>query len=230
MNRLDWTTLAGRVDAMTLRERAMIFAALVLVIVLPAYAFVIEPAFKTQRELLARIHQNQSQAESARREIQKLLGASDDAVAGEGAKLRALQARIAQTEKAIETAQGRLVAPQRIPELLRDVLARHGDVKLVSLRVVPGAPVGATPAPAPAGVPADAKSAASPAQAAFYRHGLEIAVRGDYFALLRYIADLEKLPWALIWGDLAFEVRRHPEIELRFTLYTLSGDPAPIRI
>jgi MSHA biogenesis protein MshJ len=233
---LDWHRLTERVDAMTLRERAMIFAALVLLIALPPYAFLIEPEFKAQRAALVRIHQGQSQLESARREIGRMLGAAGDesGLGGERAKLRELEKRIAEAEKSIAATRAKLVSPQRMPELLRQVLARHGQVRLVSLQVVPGAAVGAPAAPAPAAPAAKPAPGGKPApaapQVALYRHGVEIAVRGDYFGLLRYVADLEALPWSLGWGSLSVELRQHPEVELRLTLYTLSADPSPIRL
>lgn len=235
-----WRKISERVDAMMLRERALIFAAIALLGVLLPYALLVAPQFTTQKSALARIHRDQSQLDSARREIEKLLSAGEDhAIGGERTKLQEVEARTARAEATIAAKRKQLVPPQRVPEMLRDVISRNPRITLVSLDVVPGAPLNAvSPKPAAAAAPAAstvpkvAASVAKPGpiarEAALYRHGVEVTVRGDYFGLMDYVAELEKLPWALIWGELLLEVQAHPEISLRLKLYTLSEERAPI--
>lgn len=226
----QWRKISDRVDAMMLRERALIFAATTLIGVLPPYALLVAPQFTAQKGALARIHRDQSQLDSARREIEKLLSAGEDqAIGGERAKLKQIEARVARVEETIAAKRKQLVAPQRVPEMLRDVISRNPRIALVSLDVVPGAPVGAASArPAAAATTPAAKPGPVVRESALYRHGVEVTVRGDYFGLMDYVAELEKLPWALVWGELLLEVQAHPEISLRLKLYTLSEERAPI--
>ena len=220
-----WKNVAERIDAMTLRERALMFAAVVALVIFPVYTLLVAPEFGAQKNALTRIHRDQSQVDAARREIERLVKAGDveASFAEDLAKLRALQARIAAADGAIAAKRKRLVPPERVPELLRDVVARNVPLKLVSLDLAAGGPVSAVTPPAPG-----AKPVAGAQEGALYRHGVEIALRGDYFGVLNYVKDLERLPWSLIWGDMQLEVQAHPEILLRLKLYTLSDDRAPI--
>jgi MSHA biogenesis protein MshJ len=59
---------------------------------------------------------------------------------------------------------------------------------------------------------------------------VELTVRGTYMDLIDFLADLEKLPWRLIWGRSEFLVDAYPAITLRVTLYTLSTDRAAVTL
>jgi MSHA biogenesis protein MshJ len=71
------------------------------------------------------------------------------------------------------------------------------------LRVLPGSPIEGSP---------------------LFRHGVEITLTGSYFELLRYLADLEKLPSRLLWGSAEIQAEQYPEVRLTLQIFTLSPD------
>ena len=196
-----WQRVAAQIDEMSLRQRALMFAAVSLVVVLAAYVALIDPVLGKQKQLIDRVNRDQSQLSAVRAQLQSLLkdaqGVKQDP---EQAPLRALEERIAELEKNLGARKGVLVAPARLPALLRDLLGKNRQLKLESLKVLPAA-----------GVSGD-----------LYRQGVELTLKGTYFDLLGYLSDLEKLPSRLLWGGAELQTELYPEVRLTFEVHTLT--------
>jgi MSHA biogenesis protein MshJ len=196
-----WQRLAAQIDQMSLRQRALMFAAVSLVVVLAAYVALIDPVLGKQKQLIDRVNRDQSQLTAVRAQLQSLLkeapGAKQDP---EQAALRALEERIAELEKSLGARKGVLVAPTRLPALLRELLGKNRQLKLESLKVLPAAEVSGE----------------------LYRQGVELSLKGTYFDLLGYLSDLEKLPSRLLWGGGELQTELYPEVRLTFEVHTLT--------
>jgi MSHA biogenesis protein MshJ len=202
-----WQPIAARIDEMTLRQRAMLFATISLVVVVLAHILLIEPILVRQKSLIDRVNRDQSQLAAVRAQLQGVLKDQDaGAKDPEQEVLAKLEARMAAAEKSLAERKRGFVAPARLPVLLKDLLGPGQNVRLESLRVVPGAPV----------------EAAND----FYRHGVELSLKGGYFDLAQYLAGLEKLPVRLLWGRMELQVEQYPEVRLLLQVNTVSTQRA----
>lgn len=248
--KFSYAKIATRIDDMTLRERGLMFAAGVMVLMMLPYSLVIDPALKTQRRLLDQIQKDQSQISALGNEIRKLaLEQSDAPNSANREKLRVLDESLALVEKQIEDSRSQLVPADRISTLLRGVLSKTGRVTLVSISAASGTPalerpngvrageqrastdgtpVAATPASPQAGSPSAQESTAT--DFGLYRRGVQLTVRGNYLDLVQLLGDLEKLPWRMLWGKAEFKLEQYPNVTLRVTLYTLSNDKAAVTL
>lgn len=202
-----WARMAARVDEMTLRQRAMLFATLSLALIVFAHVLFIEPVLGKQKQLIDRVNRDQSQLNAVRAQIESVL--TEQAAGRRDPELAAvleLEARVAAVEKALAERKQGFVAPTRLPALVRSLLGPGHSVRLESLRVVPGAQI-----EGPAGL---------------YRHGVEVTLKGSYFDLLQYLAQVERLPARLIWGRTELQVDQYPEVRLTANVWTLSAQPA----
>lgn len=201
--KLYWQRFAARIDEMSLRQRAMLFAAVSLVVVMLVHVAFIDPVLVKQKNLIDRVNRDQSQLAAVRSQIEKLL---NDPSAGlkdpEQAALRDLELRLAEVEQKLAARKEAFIAPSRLPTLLKDLLGKNRPVRLESLRLVPGTPV--------------------EAGAELYRHGVEMTLKGTYFDLMHYLTELEQLPARLLWGPLELQVEQYPEVKLTLQVYTLS--------
>lgn len=213
-------SLEERFDRMAPRERVLV-AAGVLTVLCYAYALLFAAPVVGQRSRVA--------ADAAA--LQSQIGALDEALATLGktagpdaqrAHRDGLRVQIAALDREMRGMQRTLVAPAEMPGLLRSVLARHGHLKLISLRNAPVEKLERPPA-AP-GQPAPA--AASPSQRAIYRHTVEIRLSGSYAELHAYLAQLERMPWQMYWGRLDVEAKDYPRLVATLTVHTLSLDKA----
>ena len=195
-----WERIAARIDDMALRERALLFATLSLLLVALAYVGFIDPVLVRQKGLIERAKRDQSQLAAVRAQIEGLL--KEQQVDPEQAALRDLEQRVAEAEQALAAKKQSFAAATRLPALVRDLLGQGRPVRLEALRVLP------------------AKQVESGDE--LYRHGVELTLKGAYFDLLQYLADLERLPVGLLWGPAELQVEQYPEVKLTVQVYTVS--------
>ena len=210
----DWKGLAARIDDMSLRERAMLFASASLVIVVFAHVVLIDPVLRRQKSLIDRVTRDQSQINAVRGQIEQIVKAGDSAPRHPDEQaIETLQREIAEADREMAARQGSLIAPERLPALLKELLGPGQAVRLESLRLLPGEAL-----------------RAGAGDAALYRHGVELALKGSYFDLLRYLEELEKHSSALLWGSVELQVEQYPEVRLRLVIQTLSPNASLLSI
>jgi MSHA biogenesis protein MshJ len=204
---------AERIDAATLRERVMIFLAATLVLVFLVNAALIEPLRAKQRRIAAETKQIAQDLEAVQLRLPGLVqNAARDPDAPNRTRLTALREQLAQLNARIGQEQRRFTPPERMRDVLQEMLRRNKGLTLVDLKTLPVAAVGAAPAGATGG--------------GAYRHGIEFAVSGSYAELYEYLRMLERLPTQIYWGRAELAVGEHPSLTLRLTAYTVSFDPA----
>ncbi|MFN2645415.1 MAG: hypothetical protein ABR570_10520 [Burkholderiales bacterium] len=204
---------AGRIDALGLRERVLIFFVLALALVIIANALAIGPLRAKQRRLATEMAQAQKDLAGLQTQLDTLVrGTQYDPDAANRERrtqlredLRALNLRIADQQR-------RFTPPERMRRLLAELLERHRGLVLVDLRTLPVAPA----TRAPVGL----------TSTSMYRHGLELTVRGTYGELYDYLRSLENLPNQLYWARAELAVTTHPLITLKITVHTVSFDRA----
>ena len=178
-----WIQQARRIDALTLRERAIMFVSLATALVGAADALVISPRMAEQSALTTQLRQRTTELDSMRFSLAGAGGAAADTPA---ARLQR-ELREAQTQqRAVEAEVALRIADSahgtRLPELLGRVLRRHERLTLLRLATVP------TPVtPPPNGIPLQ---------------GVDLSVRGSYGDLTQYVADAEREMPGLRWGEI----------------------------
>lgn len=133
-----WIQLCARLDAMTLRERAMVFAAATAGIVFLAYTMVLQPLLARQTVLLAQIRQQQNQVNGIDGEIAQMAArfvVDPDAEAR--AHLHEVQRDIDHGSAALLNMQRGLVAPEKIASMLEHLLRGDGKLRLLSMKTLP---------------------------------------------------------------------------------------------
>lgn len=231
----QWIKFGTKLDAMTLRERAMVFVAVTATILFLIYTVSVEPMLARQKLLLAQIKQQQNQIAGIDMEITaKAQGFSVDPDAGSRAQLQTARAGIDRISADLLAVQKGLVAPEKIAPLLENLLSGHGKLRLMAMKTLPVTGMNETFAPSTAmPVAAAPAQALQPTQAAanapkprelLYRHGVEIVLQGSYLDMVSYMAALEALPVQLFWGRASLDAQQYPNSRLTLTLYTLSLD------
>ena len=218
--------LATRIDALTLRERVLLFAAVAASAVFAVVFFGLGPMIATQDMLRTRIVQQQNNLEGIDNEIrEKVEAAQVDPDAPTRARILAARAQLDGLATSLRAMQNGLVPPERMAPLVDGILRANGRLQLVSLRTLPVEPVhgAAKPQAAPASATDEAQSA-DKQDALLYRHGVEVTVRGNYLDMIATMAALEAMPTQLFWGSAQLEAETWPASRLTLTLHTLSLD------
>lgn len=221
--------LAARMDALSLRERGMVFGATVAVLAFAGHTFVLAPQDAKQAALRTQIDQQQAAIAAIDGEITaRVEGSRIDPDAQSRARLNTMQQEMGQLGSQLLALEHGLVPPERMGPLVDGILRANGRLKLVSMRTLPAEPL-AAPDTTPAAAAAPAASAgAAPAAASdvplLYRHGVEVTVRGNYLDMVDYMSALDAMPTRMFWGRARLDVETYPGARLTLTLHTLSLD------
>ncbi|MFC5547357.1 hypothetical protein [Massilia aerilata] len=224
-----WLQFAARIDALSQRERVMVFAAVLAALAFLGQVALLAPLQRKQDLLKNHIvQQRASLAETETAIAHKVAEAEVDPDLQARKQLAALRAETARMSERMREVQSGLVPPERIAPLLESILRANGRLKLVSLQTLPVGSLNALGAdgasPEAAATPAPAAPAARQPDLLF-RHGVELTVRGSYLDMVDYMGALEALPTQLFWGKAQLQVEQYPTVRLTLTLYTLSLDP-----
>ncbi len=221
--------MTAKFDALQMREKRMVAAAVLFGIVMGGYTFGVEPAQQRAAALRKQIAQQKTDLQTTQAQLMALRAQLRDPDAPNKQALAETRAKLAVAERALQEYDAKLVPPERVPQLLQSVLAHHRGLQLVSLQTLPPSPLLAPKAEekAPAGTAAKPAPAPAPAErgANIHKHGLEIRMAGSYLDLLAYVEELERLPQKLLWGRMSLSTAAWPRSELTLTVYTLSLDP-----
>lgn len=195
----------SRIDAMSLRERAMVALTVLAVLWAIWDALLMRPLNaleQARQEQLASVTQQLGELNHA---IQTLAGGrAGNPEQDARRRLAGLRARAVEVDTELRTVTRELVPPNEMTTLLETVLEQTGRLRLVGMETLPAEPV-----------ETDA------GETGYYRHGLAVDVRGSYLDTLRYLEALEKLKWRFFWESVELEVLDHPTSQVRIIVYTL---------
>jgi MSHA biogenesis protein MshJ len=209
-----WSQWVQRLDALSERERVLIFLAGVAVVLAMAFLAGIEPALKQRRMLSARMTDQQAQLVAADAQKQALARAlAQDPDAAIRGQIAEKEGELAELDSQLAGLQRTLIAPERMAVVLEQLIGPERGVRLVSLRNLPAAPLVEKET---AGANAEQGAAQH-----VYKHGVEVVVEGSYLNLLAYVGRLERQPWQVYWGKTVLSAD-YPKAVVSLTLYTLS--------
>lgn len=203
---------AERIDNATLRERVLIFAAATLVLLFLGDALALKPLRDQQRRFSAEIAQRQAELRTVQAELQRLARTREaDPDARNRERLAALRAEATVLNAQLAEEQRRFTSPQRMREVLGEMLERNKRLRLVDLKTLPITDL-ATPQ--------------DQAGRHIFRHGVELTLAGSYLELHAYLRSLEELSTQLYWAKAEMNVTAYPAVSLKLTVYTVSFDKA----
>lgn len=221
MKRL-WQRYAERVDQMTLRERVLVFASAMLMLVALVYVLFIDAEVQRQKRLSSTLVQRQAEAKTLQDQLTKVLTSrASDPDRQLRERLARLRSQLGDIEARIRDEERKFTTPAQMRTVIDELLARNSAVQLIAMKSLPTTSVADTRS----SPPSKGEQMASPADRLVYRHGIEITVSGAYLDLLEYIRQLERLPTQLYWSSLQLDASTYPRSTMKVVVYTLSLDP-----
>lgn len=188
-----WNKLAMRIDALSLRERGILFVSLLAVSLFAADALWLSPVQALHRQLT-----QQFSAQNA--ELQRLQDELKSS-GGEGGPGKQMRDELAQAKERLETVNkeiARLPAAGRdeanLPKVLVHFLRQHEGLSLVRTGTVPP----------------DTKAILESGLGGLTRQSLELTVAGPYLELMHYVRTLEQSLPALRWGSMKISGDKQP--------------------
>lgn len=221
-----WLKYAARIDALTRRERLMVFGAAVAATVTVIYFIAIDPAQRRARALQGEMQNHRAEMAA----FEKGGPPQADPNAANRTRVEALRKQIAMADATLKSMQRDLVPAGQVNSLLQEMVARDKGLTLVSLRTMPAEPL------VPDGDKRGGAKAAAPSakrdseHGHVYKHGIEITVQGTYSSLHDYLARLERSPSRMYWWRVRLNAEEDARLTLTLTVYTLSLDKAWLQV
>ena len=202
-------SLQATVDKLSLRERLLVFATVLMLMGSVWYLALMQPL--VQQATIGR-----TEIESLRARVKTTNQNLDDQVlqiTGTGTEY---QQRYAQIQRRIDEINERLgdyatelIDPAEMARVLESVLKQQSKLRLIRIRNLS---------------PEVLSASADTHNATFYKHGFEIEFEGSYFACLEYLREIEALPWRFYWQIVELDVEEYPRNRIRLEVSTLSLD------
>lgn len=127
-------------------------------------------------------------------------------------KYQALENQLKNLNDQIMRFSGGFIPPEAMDQVINKISEMPEGLTLVSLKNYPDEVL--------TEIPSVMKNAAT--RGKIYEHKIQIKIKGNYFDILQYIKNLEKLSWRLFWDNLDYEVINYPTGIVTINIHTLS--------
>ena len=215
MNIISWRELKKMVDARTLRERAFLFLA-VLVVIGYLWVFFVYDTLNADQQDSARLINNtvgQTNSELTRNQnIRESYTSDPNAFAR--TRIEALERELAEVDQVLLGLYGELILPQQMAGVLTEILQSETTLRLVSFENLPPQSLQEDGAGQVQGLEDE--------QIDVYRHGLRLEFEGDYLETIRFLRKVEGLDTSFFWDNLSFQVVEYPLATISLNIFTLS--------
>jgi MSHA biogenesis protein MshJ len=215
--RLQWRRIADRIDALSTRERGLVFVAVMVSLLFAANAVLFTPLRTQQQQLERELQDKRAQAEAREKQMQIMIeGTTRDPDAENRARLEALRGRIRQMDEELGRLVAGFVTPQEMAKFVERALKESRGLEFVKVENIPPRSLAedeSTP---------ETDAAKPGSEVAVYKHGLRIEMKGGYREIVTYLRALEALPWKVFWGEVSLETEAYPVSRVTVVIYTLS--------
>lgn len=222
--------LETRIDALSLRERGILFL-VVLSVLFWLATVVVFPSLRVEQQRLeqglrAKLTQVQTLSDQNQTMMAKL---AQDPEALAQARIADLKQHLRTEEASVANIIRGLVSPRDMPRLVQQMLAKNRALQVIKLENLPAQALEEENAAA-ATTPTPAAAAPATNAARVYRHGMRIELRGQYVDIARYLRALEGLPSKVFWGEVRFESEKYPLSRVTLVIYTISLNQAWLEV
>jgi MSHA biogenesis protein MshJ len=254
-----WRLYLQKFEKLTVRERVLVYATAAVVVIFIADALFLGPLTQRRSSMSAQVESQRQEIENIEQQLVEMRQRRDaDPDAASKQRIEQINKQIGEIDQNLKQVQDTLVPPEKMADLLQELVTKNKRLQLVGLKTIPGAPLidrakraeeekakaaalaletrvdpgeeGAAVALPVAEVKAVAPAVETQPEANIFKHGVEITLRGSYPDFVLYLEQLERLPWQMYWGGLKVDAENYPQVTMVLVLYTLSLDQAWLKI
>jgi MSHA biogenesis protein MshJ len=196
----------ARFNRLKMRERVLIVTAALAALLAFWDTLLMQPLEVKRKTLTAEVDTLQSSIAAISQAMEA--GRASDPTTLALRQVKVTEQALAAVNSKLESTSAGLLPPQRMAEVIQDVLSQRRNVRLISLRSEPVVNL----------------SQQSADGAGPYLHPVELSVEGRYLDLLEYLRALEALHWHLYWKTLELDSAHYPLDRVRIEFGTLSLD------
>ena len=197
------------IEKISQRERYLLLATLGALCFLIAEGLLMFTGLNNHELVLDRIAQKKSETERVKQVLVDYQAALNNPkiIALQSAN-RNLQENLDSLTQRIADINSRLMSPDRMTSLLKELLDKQSQLTIINFSVLPVTTIESN---------IDGGNL-------FYQHGLRMELEGEFESLTEYLSQIESLPLQLFWDYLVIETKKFPILTIKLNVHTLSQD------
>lgn len=212
MMRKYFESLQARVDALSLRERAIIFVAVAASLFMIWDTLFMAPLDREQRDLLKQLQTIRAEITALDEQALAIMAQHNvDPNRDEREQLARLDEQLQQTSDQIGEMIKGLIEPKQMAQIIESVLKQQHGLDFVHLENLGSESLLEV---------ADGKGGTD-AQGIF-KHTMRIELQGSYAQTIEYLRALETLPWQFRWDEVKINMINYPRADIVITVHTIS--------
>jgi MSHA biogenesis protein MshJ len=223
MNLEKWTDLRDKTAALSLRERIILTSTGIALVVFVWFQVFFIDIEKTQKQYSVEKNVLQQDALTQSQQLSEVMVAlAHDPNAGLRAQQKQINSDLSELRMQIEGRLSHLIAPEKMADVMKDILSDYQGLRLVSAKNLPVEPLKLNNDEDQTEQKINNQSTPeAESQAVIFTHGFEMTLSGTYFQTLAFLERLENMN-GFYWRKLAYEVERYPDAKITIQLNTLS--------
>ena len=213
--KIQFQGLTNRIDAMSIRERGMIFITILVAVYFLAVNVLFGP-LNTQKDRLQQqvdLKRQETQALEAQVQAMALTG-GEGPEAAKRKKLESLRENLKTMDTELVRVTAGLVPPKEMTRLIEQMLLKNRGLQVMRVESIPATSL------------LEEGASGTTSGVMVYKHGMHIEIKGGYLDILRYLKSLEALPWKVFWGKVTLKTEKYPDSRVSLLIYTLSTHEA----
>ncbi len=203
----SWILLETRVHALSARERMILLALIVTLLVGLVDQLWLDKRFK---ELMVVQGQIQQARQSILLSQEQLVGLAAQRARDPDREVRSELEKLADRktllDAEIDQISGQFVSPARMPKVLSTLLESHEGLHLLSVQALPVKEV---------------SMGTGEQSVKLYEHGVKLVFKGSFVALGDYLQAIEALDQSLLWDSVTFSTVVYPVGDIELVVKTL---------
>lgn len=223
-----WAQLGARFNGLQTRERWLVTLAVLAAIVLLGFAVFVDPVLQRGRQAERVAAEQATQLAALQSQQLQMQSSAHDPEVQARAELEALRKQLDESAGRLASLEHSLVPPQRMSNLLENMLGQRSGLRLLGLKTLAVTPLLERKPHGDESTNSATEASVQPERVGggLYKHGVEIRLEGSYQELTAYLRRLEQSPLKLLWSQASLAAEAHPRLVLTLTVYTLSLDRA----
>lgn len=210
--------LMQKIDALSLRERFLVFSVVVAIILGTWNTFFYQTNMLERQKLVNDVNRIEMEISSKTRLIEEIMAKrSFDPNKSTQEQLSRIESQLNTMKAQVDFKAAGFISPRQMAQALEELL-RQGDLVLINLETLSPTNLFVEDDNAQKHPPKNEL----PDAPLVYRHGLTIEFEGSYFQTLRYLKTLEALKWRFYWDMVDYKVQSYPLARIKISVYTLS--------
>lgn len=205
-------SLGVAIDKQPLRSRMFIFGAGLFLIYF-LWSLIFSTPLNNQKKLLQEQTQTlQTQVSDLQEKIQKKQ--ADLAIQRNQQKRMTLEELRKKLDQTIKIHEEEMIPRNHMAEILRTLLLKNGQMRLISLNSLPSEPV----------ITSKKEGVFVSENSELFTQPILLTFSGSFSDTLNYLKKIETTKWVIFWDSLNYTVKTYPEATIELKVHTLSRE------